>query len=277
MPQGKETSDDVKNEVRKLLFRDPDLRAKELKSEVEKTFLGLNLTERTYSNLKNELLPDVLKVKSSIMEREWSLGVLNVYNGMPPISPEAIPHINDIQKISKVYKLTVRQARWISYLYPLIKNKELLRGISFFYAHFEIIAEMSSKTFETKEYDEYLSNNQQKELLDIFMEMADSIDWQIQKTTLFKQTGFTKKEAITLVLLKGDKAFGIRKYESDVELGNRDYVYTFIKKQNLIAKKYSPTKDEIFLILKLPLIMEPAFEDKHKVPDMVIKDGKENG
>jgi hypothetical protein len=128
MSQGKKTPEEIRQRVRELLFENEKLIGKELKYKVEKdrAFAKLNITERTYQSIKKQELPKVKLLKASIPENTWSLGALGSTN---EITPEAVPHIIEMQKWASIQKesitdrpfppVTVRQAKWVSRILPL--------------------------------------------------------------------------------------------------------------------------------------------------------------
>lgn len=101
---------------------------KEIKGKVEQdpAFTKFDITERTYQTIKKQELPGVKILKASIPENTWSLGAFGNTN---EITPEAIPHIIEMQKWASVQKesmtdrpfppVTIRQAKWVSRILPI--------------------------------------------------------------------------------------------------------------------------------------------------------------
>ena len=87
------------------------------------------------------------------MEQRWNMGMLTYTGCIPmPIAPVAVLKILQIQKKAN-YPITLRRARWIAYLSPMIENDNLLKDISFQYAALELIADFSGELFNSSEYD----------------------------------------------------------------------------------------------------------------------------
>jgi hypothetical protein len=143
MSQGKKTPEEVKQKVRELLFENEKLIGKELKDAVENdpAFSKLNITERTFQSIKKKELPGIKILKASVPENTWSLGALGNTN---EITPEAVPHIIEMQKWASMQKesindqpfppITVRQAKWISRILPLyfsiVSHDETLSAVN---------------------------------------------------------------------------------------------------------------------------------------------------
>jgi hypothetical protein len=108
----------VEKEVADLLLKNPDFTGEELKRKVEKNLKSFhyNFTERTYQNIKSKLLPNINKYKE--LDRPWSIGAT-----IKEVSNDALPSIIEIQTLAKMLfrnQISVRQARWFGYFYPLI-------------------------------------------------------------------------------------------------------------------------------------------------------------
>jgi hypothetical protein len=144
MPQGKKTPEALRQRVREILFENECLIGKELKEAVEKdsAYAKLNTTERTYQTIKKEELPGVKMLKASIPENTWSLGAFGNTN---EITPEAIPHIIEMQKWASAQKesitdrplppVTIRQAKWVSRILPIyfaiVRQNKTLSAVNF--------------------------------------------------------------------------------------------------------------------------------------------------
>lgn len=70
-------------------------------------------------------------------ELPWSLGRVTEY-GSPPIPPEAIPKVLDIQKLKRDYEpLTIREAKWVGHLHAVTQDMMELAILVTLYARRE--------------------------------------------------------------------------------------------------------------------------------------------
>lgn len=160
MPQGKLVPRPIKEKVKDLLYKDSKLTGKELKAQVEAEpeFAETKYTERTYQNIKKEVLPQVHVVKAAVPERAWSLGALSLpeFSNLPSSVVRKIMEFQRIEKQGKDQALTIRQARWIARLYGIIgNNNDELREVVYIYSTLERAHELSGDPapFDTSRYD----------------------------------------------------------------------------------------------------------------------------
>ena len=126
---------------------------------LKKQGYNYKFTERTYLNIKNELLPNL---SDKPIDQPWSIGACAEYYSR--ISPESIPILMKINEIKGLQKFSIRQAIWVSRLYPLIletykedeKFTEDIWTWSSAYAHFERVSELTGSKLDTSELDKAL-------------------------------------------------------------------------------------------------------------------------
>ncbi len=112
----------VKKTVADLLLKNPDYTAKELKRESEKLLkdkgFSYKFTDRTYLKIKTELLKNKNEIDPNL-DVPWSIGSIK-----HDIPADMIPVLIPMQQIAQKLglKMTVRQARWSSRLYPMVQK-----------------------------------------------------------------------------------------------------------------------------------------------------------
>lgn len=134
--------------------------AQELIKEIE-TLGEIAPTEET---LKSYISQARSKELAYIDATEWSIGACAKFYDR--ISPESIPILLKIKQFIGLQKFTIRQAIWVSRLYPLIldfyneeeKFKEVIWAWSDAYAREERISELTNSKFEPSELDQGLLN-----------------------------------------------------------------------------------------------------------------------
>ncbi len=154
----------VKDEAASVLLDKRTSTAFELKREVEKRLKkkGYNykFTDRTYLNIKNSLLPNL---GDKPIEQPWGIGACAEYYDR--ISPESIPILMRVEQLKGLQTFSIRQAIWVSRLYPLImetynnedeKFKVDIWAWSSTYAHMERVSEMTNSKLDTSELDQAL-------------------------------------------------------------------------------------------------------------------------
>jgi hypothetical protein len=112
----------VKKTVADLLLKNPDYSAKELKRESEKLLkdkgFSYKFTDRTYLKIKTELLKNKNEIDPNL-DVPWSIGSIK-----HDIPADMIPVLIQMQQVAQKrgLKMTVRQARWFSRLYPMVQK-----------------------------------------------------------------------------------------------------------------------------------------------------------
>ena len=105
----------VKNEAASVLLDNPHPTANELKREVEKRLKkkGYNykFTQRTYLNIKNEILPNL---GDKPIDQPWSIGAFTEYHDK--LSLDSIPILIKMNQFKGLQKFSIRQAIWASRL-----------------------------------------------------------------------------------------------------------------------------------------------------------------
>lgn len=163
----------VKGEVAKLLLEKSDYTGRELKRKVEKSLkrFGYKFTERTYQNIKADLLPNLRE--NNPLDIPWTILSLKDFS----ISPDAIPILLEIKNSNSItrmvtikdietlkeghfkYVFSNRQAIWVSRLYPIINSFNSGKTIS----------EIAGKVYEwARAYAE------QERLSEVMKEAVDS-------------------------------------------------------------------------------------------------------
>lgn len=154
----------VRDEAASVLLDKPKSTAIELKREVEKRLKkkGYNykFTDRTYLNIKNELLPNL---GDKPIDQPWGVGTCAEYYDR--ISPESIPKLMKMKQLKGLRTFSIRQAIWVVRLYPLIlenynneddKFREDIWAWSSTYAHMERVSELTSSKLDTSELEQAL-------------------------------------------------------------------------------------------------------------------------
>jgi hypothetical protein len=170
----KRVSDAIDREVAGLLIKNREYTAKELKREAERSLKqkgqSYNFTERTYLNIKTKQANKLDGFKNGERDKPWVIGACLKY-GIPS---DRIPLLLEIKQrasksdIEQLRVLTVRQACWVSKLWPVILESDVinaqhrtnsqLKVLALFiaeqYAQNEQIAEVMGETFaDTSELD----------------------------------------------------------------------------------------------------------------------------
>jgi hypothetical protein len=115
----------------------------------------------------------------SPLDKPWHLGWISNNQSSQDdgkksyyILPEAVPYILKVQKVqADGSPVTIRQALWISYLYSIIDDINLLAQVSWRYAHYERICEIANTPVNTAEFDAVLLDDKnQGKIIEIFDE-----------------------------------------------------------------------------------------------------------
>jgi hypothetical protein len=262
------SKEEIKIAIKKLLFADLNRTGKDLKVLIEKEFPCYSATERTYQNLKNEVSSDVIALRQGVMEQRWNLGMLTYAGSISmPIPPDAILRILQIKEKAN-YPITLRRARWIAYLSPLIEKNDLLKDISFQYAALELIADLSGESFSSSEYDiDLIDKSKQPALLRKLAVATRQLDWLTQTKIIAKLTDYEAIPYEEVIFSKGT-AYGILKDGRKFKFGNAIAIRYLLKRKGLIGKsKTTDTGDEIITLNRIQL---PTQKQLRKL----IKDGK---
>ena len=284
MPQGQEMLPEIKNCLKKILLsamnQGISLSAPDCKTQVEHLYPKSHYTVRTYEKWIPKLTPEVIAIYKGLLDQEWSLGIMNLYSGLPHIVPEAVPYILRVKELQKTsnnllngMKVSLRQARWISYLFTFMSDDiSLLDDISFGYALAELNYELTDPKplyFDTYEFDKYLPDNVielRKMVLKYF-----AYDWTLLQGMYKRLTGYSLKEAANRILFRDDKAYAIRKHEPDVEIGDRKETYEMHKRQNEIVKEFHHPSGDVLIQTMIPIWFEDGFLKKYEVGKLDLK------
>ena len=284
MPQGQEMLPEIKNWLKKILlsamYQGISLSGPDCKKQVERLYPKSHYTVRTYEKWIPKLTPEVIAIYNGLLDQEWSLGIMNLYSGLPQILPEAVPYILRIKELQKPsnnlligMKVSVRQARWISYIFTFMNDDiSLLDDISFGYALAELNYELKEPKplyFDTSEYDIYLPDKG-IELRKIVLKYFD-YDWILLKGMYKRLTGYSLNEAANKILFRDDKAYAIRKHEPDVEIGDRKEIYEMHKRQNDIFKEFHHPSGDVLVQTRIPMLFEDGYVKKHEVGKLDLK------
>lgn len=245
--------------VRDIFIHHPDWNARQiydryliLIGDVNKA-VTLNSIQKHVQELKE--INNSLEVQN--LEAPWHTGTLVKY----PLSAEALPHIFKVQAHHQLGKITIRQARWVAHLYPMIKDTDLLNSVSFRYALGEKISQLSGlPLFDASEYDKRLESP--KELIRYFEDSYGdfgTFKTAFESTTGYEMAGVVVQSVEEIYIFEG-KAFvltgaGYRQLSPKTP----DAVETLVnnlKKQRLI-KSMNTVKQEVRIImLKKPMNIE---------------------
>jgi hypothetical protein len=170
------------------------------------------------------------------LDEAWNLGTLEDY----PLPSESIPYILKIQETEGPFRVTIRQAKWISKLIHVIRDIELLDRISWYYAFYEKISIIShSGPFTTSKYDKYLVNpKKQKTLVRHFQLERGNFEWELRRKATKQLTGMPVGEEILEYEFQGDEVTALTNEGNRYKLATRDF---FIN--NFLPKG---AKNEIF-------------------------------
>ena len=164
MPRGIATNEDIKSAVFKLLWDDDRLTGKELKALVEKELSGVNLTIRTYQNLKSDTMPRIEAERARNLDIPWHLGTL-VEHDLPPDAVSLVLAIQAMRRHNGKKPLTIRQAHWVSRLSDLFRLKsppkvlsslEVLGAWAERYASREFSSKITETDIDTSDLDQLL-------------------------------------------------------------------------------------------------------------------------
>ena len=241
---------------------------KELKEQVEK-ILDVDFSERTYQNIKDDVKPFVEKVKNGNLEKLWSVGSLSQYSGTPVITPESVQRILKVQSIA-TYPVTIRRARWIAYLDPVIGDDDLLKDISFNYAYAELLADLLGEQFDSSEYDKYLTDKaSQKQLIKIFGK--NDIDTDMQNSIISKLTHNELSSPIRKIEVQDNRLYAIAqsRYILAKNIVTSNVYWKVLQNEGFIPKNIEYKEGEI--ILDKPLLLTK------KQLQNIVNGGEANG
>jgi len=129
MKKNRNVTQIIEKEVTQLLISDPQYTAEALKRDAEKRLKkkGYNykFTPRTYSNIKNRVLPNLNEGDS--IDIPWSFGSLKQH----PLPEGTVDIVLGVQRAMKIqnqdYKLTIRDALWLVPVYQALRYVERIR------------------------------------------------------------------------------------------------------------------------------------------------------
>jgi len=174
---------------------------------------------------------------------------------MNPLPSEAIPYILKVQGVIPYFKVTIRQAKWISRLFSAVKEIKMLSDISRYYTFYEKISVISQTPFDTSKYDTLLiDSGKQKQLVKLFTDMQKDIEWYSRKKTHKEITGVPMAEPIWVIAFRGNEAFGLRHNEPNVNFGQRDKFIEQLKADGEISKSEKMPDGDFDLRLKTRII-----------------------
>jgi len=164
MAQGPLITKEVRTLIAEVYDEHPKWVSKEIQQEVHRRLKledrpGLKEDWPSLSTIQRELAQirkNYEEMRSSPLDRPWSLGDLNNYE----IYNEAIPILLKIQlnENEKGNRLTVRQVRWIDRLYKSITNIKYIKAWANIYSRLERISELAGFRLDTYEYDMLLTS-----------------------------------------------------------------------------------------------------------------------
>ncbi len=200
------------------------------------------------------------------LEGPWHLGTLKDN----PIPIEAIPNILQVQELRNLltrgHSVTVRQALWISRLYSVIRDIDLLGRISWEYALQEKTCELANTKFNSSEYDKLLLKP--KELLKQFKSNTP-VDYSTYKKAFEQVTLGVKYMGPSLpvdhLMIRDNKVYAtflINGTPKQIEMPYSDpkALLEAVKKQKVV-KSIKKLKNGITVILFKESI-DLAFENK---------------
>lgn len=150
----------IKQLISSQAVRYPDKPRQALAADVRDTIERMGEVAPSEETLI-KMISDARNKEPNPLDNIWHMGTLNDY----PLLMEAIPSVLKVQQL-KVWlgePFTVRQAQWVTKLFPIFKKTDLLEGVSWVYSQLERDCELSRTKFDTSLYDNYLlkikSNN----------------------------------------------------------------------------------------------------------------------
>lgn len=133
------------------------------------------------------MISEARNKEESPLDKPWHMATLKDY----PLPTEAIPSILAVLESQEMFtrqrEVTIRQALWISRIHTVVKPKDDLMKIAWYYAFNERISEVSHTDFNTYEYDRRLSNP--KKLLEYFENPNLKADFAVYKKAFEQTTG----------------------------------------------------------------------------------------
>lgn len=236
--------------IRALEDRDKDrtLLAHELREEIKKKF-PQEITPTVNTIIKK--ISEARSQASDPLDDVWHLGTLDKH----PLPSEAMPYILKVQELNPYYKVSIRQAKWISHLHTVVKDIKILSDISRYYTFYEKISTVAQTPFDTSKYDTLLTDTvKQKKLVKLFAEMQKNVEWYSRKKVFKQITGVPMAEPIWEIAFRGNEAFGIRHNEPNVNLGPRDKFIENLKAHGEISKSEKIPDGDFNLRLKTQII-----------------------
>ena len=264
-------SQEIKDALTKIRRRHPNWSIRDIEKKFPEFFPHLKDKAPKRSSIlnyfNNEEKVNLARIEESDIDKLWSIGRSFTYTGNIPINPEAVKRIIKIQQKAN-YPITIRKARWISYLSPSIEDDDKLNDISYCYAYLELIADLSgalkNKEFDTYEYDKYLvDESQQQEFINKFMTQLSDID---DNTATSILTTGQLTEPIKEVIFRDKKAYAIYQ-NSEIELGSQFLWLNSFKLKKFIPKDYFPSHGE-------PVKLSRAFLPARKQLMKLLKEGE---
>jgi hypothetical protein len=138
----------------------------------------LAVLERMISHYRNHAEDDP-------QDKPWDFRALNTY----PLPTESLPAVIESWMILKRrhgLALSIRQAKWVSWLYPFYKKREMLVDSALFHSWIELLEKMIG---------------------------SSGFDWQILNIVLYKMISgekITEKEALEKILREPITGFGVQ-------------------------------------------------------------------
>lgn len=215
------------SEIKELIA----IRALENNKDKSRNIIAQELDSEIRSKFPNEITPtfetllkkisEARKHVANPLDEVWNLGILEDY----PLPSESIPYILEIQESETLFRVTIRQAKWISKLIHVVKDIKLLGRISWYYAFYEKISIIShSGPFNTSKYDRFLVNpKQQKILVKNFQLERSNFAWDLQRKATKQLTGMSVGEEIIGFEFKDDEVTALTNEGNRHKLGTRDF------------------------------------------------------
>ncbi|MFC1941711.1 hypothetical protein ACFLWU_00655 [Chloroflexota bacterium] len=227
----------------------------------DRTLLAHELRDEIEAKFPQEIAPTADTIIKKISEARshgsdpldsaWHLGTLE----MNPLPSQAVPYILKVQGVIPHFKVTIRQAKWISRLFSAVKEIKMLSDISRYYTFYEKISAISQTPFDTSKYDTLLTDSgKQKQLVKLFTDMQKDIEWDSHKKVFKQMTGIPMAEPIWEIAFRGNEAFGIRHNEPNVNFGLRDKYIERLIAEGQINKSTKIPDGDFNLRLKTMII-----------------------
>ncbi|AAW39344.1 hypothetical protein [Dehalococcoides mccartyi] len=247
--------------IRALENRDKDrtLLAQELREEIENKFpKEIPPTEETLIKRISEARTKA----NDPRDDSWHLGTVDKY----PVSVPAIPFILQVQASNPTTKISIRRAHWIDVLHTSVKDIALLSDISHHYTFYEKISELAQTAFNTARFDALLvSQDKQKSLLKLFMEMQKDVEWDTRHRVFKHVTGSEMANIIESIAFRGDMAFGINPFKTEIKLGTKEELLSLCKSNKAIKDSDQISAVDFILTLSRPILIldgiKPIFID----------------